>query len=178
MQTVTSKPTINTFVQRGRIFQLLSGGETRVNFRGVGDEWSEEVLLVSGDSLKFDRDFYNIEISSEYEQTITFYAGYADMRRATTDLKAIGASSVLFDAVVAEKVQKQLISATRNRRSVTVLPLNAMVYIGGLNQDINKQVPVAAGQPLTLDVTSALYVTLDPNHAQDTADIRIIEEIN
>lgn len=178
MQTVISKPSIHTFVVRGRVFQLLSGGETRFNFRGVGDEWSEEVVLVPGDSLKFDRDFYNIEISSEYEQKIEFYAGYADMRRASTDLKPVGASSAVFGSVTAEKVQKQLVDARRNRRSVTVLPLDAMVYIGGLNQNINQQTPIAAGQPVTLDVTSSLYVTLNPAHAQDTADVRIIEEIN
>ncbi len=178
MQTVISRPSIHTFVQRGRVFQLLSGGETRFNFRGVNDEWSEEVTLVPGDSLKFDFDFYNIEISSDYEQKIEFYAGYADMRRVSTDLKPAGASSIVFDAVTAEKVQKQLVDSRRNRRSVTVLPLDAMVYVGGLNQDINKQAPVAAGQPVTFDVTASLYITLDPAHAQDTADVRIIEEIN
>ncbi|ELL4666674.1 hypothetical protein Q5V23_000452 [Vibrio fluvialis] len=175
---IIAKPTIYTFSTQGRVFQLLSGAEIHVRFHGVDDTWSEEVDLVAGDSLKFDRDFFNIEISSEFETSIEFYAGFADMRRATTDLTPVGCSQIATNQVMAEKVQKLLVSERRNRRSLTIIPLQDTVYIGALGADINSQIPIAAGQPVTLDVKSALYVTLNQNSVNDTSDVRILEEIN
>ncbi|MDC5840189.1 hypothetical protein OPW33_24275 [Vibrio europaeus] len=178
MQTVITSPIAKPFVASGRVFKLLSGGQVHLRFRGVNDEWSEEFDLVPGDSITFKRDFFNIEFSSEFETTVRFYAGFADMKRSVTDLIQLGASTLHTDGATAEKTQKQLVPARPNRRSLTILPLNAMIYVGASGVDVNKQIPIAAGQPLTLDITSNLYFTLDPNHAQDSADVRILEEIN
>lgn len=178
MQTVITSPIAKPFAVSGRVFKLLSGGLVHIRFRGVDDMWSEEFDLVPGDSVTFKRDFFNLEFSSEFETTVRFYAGFAEMKRSTTDLIQMGASTLHTDGVTAEKVQKQLVPARPNRRSLTILPLDAMVYVGASGVSVNKQIPIAAGQPVTLDITSNLYVTLDPAHAQDTADVRILEEIN
>lgn len=175
---IVAKPSIYTFAGQGRVFQLLSGAQVHLKFRGIGDAWSEEVDLVVGDSLKFDRDFFNIEISSEYETLIEFYSGFADMRRATTDLTPVGGSTLFTAGKVAEKAEKVLVTERRNRRSLTIIPLEAMIYIGSLGTDINNKVPVAAGQPVTLDLKSAVYFELDPTFGGETADVRILEEIN
>ncbi len=178
ISNIIAKPNIYTFAGQGRVFQLLSGQAVHLRFRGVDDTWSEEVDLVVGDSLKFDRDFFNIEISAEYEGLISFYSGFADMRRATTDLTPVGGSTLVTAGKTAEKAEKILVSERRNRRSLTIIPLEAMIYIGSLGTSINDKVPVAAGQPVTLDLKSAVYFELDPTFANETADVRILEEIN
>lgn len=175
---VIARPTIYTFTGQGRIFQLLSGAQVHLRFRGIDDTWSEEVDLTVGDSLKFDRDYFNIEISSEFETAIEFYSGFADMRRAKTDLTPVGGSMLNTGSVTAEKSQKLLVANRRNRRSVTIIPLDCMIYIGGLGTGINDCVPVAAGQPITLDITAGVYMELAPNHSAGTGNVRYLEEIN
>ncbi|WP_406733476.1 hypothetical protein RJD39_04855 [Vibrio scophthalmi] len=178
MQNVVASPQSKQFMARGRIFKLLSGGLVKLVFRGLDDSWEEEFDLVPGDSVEFSRDFYKIEFTAEFNTTVQFYAGFAKMRRSVTDLVQIGSSTLNTDAVTAEKVQKRLVAARPNRRSLTILPLSHMVYIGALGADINAQIPIAAGQPVTLEITSDVYVTMDPTSADDTADVRILEEIN
>jgi len=178
MQTVISTPTINTFVIRGRVFQLLSGGKTRLRFRGVNDEWSEDVTLVAGDSLKFDRDFYNIEISSEYQQVIEIYAGYADMRRARTDLAIIGSSQIRSKMVEVGKTEALLIAGNRTRKKLLIKPLSGMIYVGGLGTSMNDKMPIEAGNSFTLDTQAALYAQIAPNAEQEKIDVRIMEELD
>lgn len=178
MQNVVASPQTKQFIANGRIFKLLSGGLVTLVFRGLDDAWSEEFTLVPGDSVEFSRDFYKIEFTAEFNTTVQFYAGFAKMRRSVTDLVQVGSSTLNTKAVTAEKVQKQLVASRPNRRSITILPLSSMVYIGALGSSINEQIPIAAGQPLTLDITSDVYVTLDPTNTEETADIRILEEIN
>lgn len=175
---VIARPSIYTHAGQARNFQLLSGGGVSLLFRGLNDTWSEEVTLSAGDSLKFDRDFTKVEIQSEFEQTIEFYAGFADMRRATTDLTPLGATQLITQSVEAVKGQKLLVSARRNRRSITILPLDCMIYVGSMGVGVNEQIPVMAGQPVTLDISAALYCELDPAHGSETGDIRIMEEVN
>ncbi|MCG9576418.1 hypothetical protein L1D14_09220 [Vibrio tubiashii] len=178
MQTVISKPSIHTFVARGRVFQLLSGGQTRFNFRGVNDDWSEEVVLVAGDSLKFDRDYFNIEISSDYEQPIEFYAGFADMRRSRQDLTPVGTTRVQSRQVNVAKGEQLLIEANRTRRNLVIKALSGEVYVGGLGTSMNDKMPIEVGVPFKLETQGALYAEISPTFDKDTVDVRIIEELN
>ncbi|MCC4787505.1 hypothetical protein AB6E39_05885 [Vibrio splendidus] len=175
---VIARPTIYTFTGQGRIFQLLSGAQVHLSFRGIDDTWSEEVDLTVGDSLKFDRDYFNIEISSEFETAIEFYSGFADMRRARTDLTPVGATQIKSRTVEVVKGEKMLIEANRNRRSLTIKPLSGEIYIGALSTSMNDKMPVEAGVPFSLDVQAAIYAQISPNFERNTVDVRIIEEIN
>lgn len=178
MHKVIARPSIYTYAVQGRIFQLLSGGEVKLRFRGVADAWSEEVKLVPGDSLRFTNDFYNIEISAEYETPIEFYAGFADMRRSRQDLTPVGTTQIRSRMVEVPKGEKMLIEANRTRRRLILKPLSGEVYIGGLGTSMNDKMPVEVGVPFELETQGAVYAEIAPNFERDTVDVRVIEELN
>ncbi|MDE1323863.1 hypothetical protein L9W97_01850 [Vibrio aestuarianus] len=175
---VIARPNIYPFTTQGRVFQLLSGAQVHLRFRGIDDTWSEEVTVVAGDSLKFDRDFINIEISSEYETAIEFYAGFADMRRARQELTPVGVTQIKSRMVEVFKGEKMLIEANRNRRRLIIKPLSGEIYIGSLSSSMNDKMPIEYGISFNMETQSAIYAEISPAFERDKVDVRIIEEIN
>lgn len=178
VRKLTAKPTPSSVALSGRYFQLLSGAECLVRFFGSNADFDVEEQVRVGDLLEFPENFARFEISSEYATPIEIYTGQAKLTRSRQDFTLTGASSIKSSAVSVPKAESLLISDNSTRRSVTLTPLNHMIYIGSIGTSINEKTPVAAGQPVTLDVTAAIYAECDPLAASDTADVRLIEEIN
>ncbi|ASF93717.1 putative uncharacterized protein [Vibrio anguillarum] len=176
--TVTAKPVPAVIATSGRNFQLLSGGEVTVKFYGVNGDWEEEVELSVGDSLEFEQRFARFTVQTQYETRVSFYSGFAKMRRSKQDLVVTGTTSIKTSQKQVTKVESMLIEPNRNRRNVVVFPLNDTIYVGGLGTSQNDKLPVPVGGSITLDTQAAIYVTQDQSSANDFADVRILEEFN
>lgn len=174
--TVTPSP--SNVALSGRYFQLLSGAECSVRFFGKNAEFDTEETVRVGDLLEFPENFARFEIWSEFSTPVEVYTGQAKLTRVRQDFTLTGSASIFSSRKGIPKAETLLVSDNANRRSVTIVPLNAMIYIGSINTSTNEKVPVAAGMPVTLDITAAVYAELDPTSAETEADVRIIEEIN
>ncbi|HFG1968639.1 TPA: hypothetical protein ACGF6M_001906 [Vibrio cholerae] len=176
--TVTSKPSPSLISRSGTNFQLLSGGEVVIKFSGLNAGWEEELTLSVGDSLSFNEKFVNFTIHSEYESSVTFYCGFADMRRAKQDLIPVGTTLIKSRMVEVVKGEKILIEPNRLRRKLIIKPLSGEIYIGGLNTNMNDKMPVEYGVPFVLETQAAVYAEISPSFEREKVDVRIIEEIN
>ncbi|HHY0348977.1 TPA: hypothetical protein ACVU1D_000165 [Vibrio cholerae] len=174
---LTAKPVPSSVAIMGRYFQLLSGAECQVRFLGVNGEFDTEETVRVGDLLEFPQPFSRFEISSEFNVPVEIYAGVARLTRERQDFTLTGSATLRSSAKSIPKAETLLVSDESNRRSVTIIPLSGMIYIGSIGTSINQKIPVAAGMPVTLDVTSAIYAEADPNSANDI-DVRILEEVN
>lgn len=172
------KPVPSNVALSGRYFQLLSGAECSVRFFGLDASFDTEETVRVGDLLEFPERFARFEISSEYATPVEVYTGQAKLTRARQDFTLTGSGSIKSSAKAVPKAESLLISDNSTRRSVVITPLNHMIYIGSIGTSINEKTPVAAGQPVILDVTAAIYAECDPTAEGETADVRLIEEIN
>ncbi|ELL4666608.1 hypothetical protein Q5V23_000384 [Vibrio fluvialis] len=175
---LTAGPTPSNVALSGRYFQLLSGAECDVRFMGKDAAFDTVETVRVGDLLEFPQNFAKFEISSEFFTPVEVYVGQAKLTRARQDFALTGSASIKSGQKDIPKAETLLVSDNANRRSVTIVPLNNMIYVGSINTATNEKVPVAAGMPVTLDVSAAVYAELDPQSADDTADVRIFEEIN
>ncbi|AYC07046.1 hypothetical protein [Vibrio cholerae] len=174
---ITAKPVPSSVAIMGRYFQLLSGAECQVRFLGVNNDFDTEETVRVGDLLEFPTPFSRFEISSEFNVPVEIYAGVARLTRERQDFTLTGSATIRSSSELIPKAERLLVSDESNRRSITIIPLNGMIYIGSINTSINDKIPVAAGMPVTLDVTSAIYAEADPQSAFDV-DVRILEEVN
>lgn len=178
IRKLIAAPTPSNVALSGRYFQLLSGAECTVRFFGLNAEFDTEETVRVGDLLEFPERFARFEITSEYATPVEVYTGQAKLTRSRQDFTLTGASSIKSSSKAIPKAEALLVSDNANRRSVTIIPINADIMIGSVGTSPNDKIPVAVGMPVTLDITAALYAETVQTAATETADVRILEEVN
>lgn len=178
IRKLIAKPTPSNVALSGRYFQLLSGAECTVRFFGLNASYDTEEAVRVGDLLEFPERFARFEITSEYTTPVEVYTGQAKLTRSRQDFTLTGASSIKSSSKAIPKAETLLVSDNANRRSVTIVPINADIMIGSVGTSPNDKIPVAVGMPVTLDITAALYAETVQTAATETADVRILEEVN
>lgn len=185
-QKVTTIPS-RIAINGKQLYMIEADYPVRAFIRGTkdGQEWSLSTQLTSGlganfnDYSRFGEGATSVELTSDVEQTIKFWASYADITDNRTDglkVSLTGATEILTDKKsVDDSAAVELVPIKPARRRVTFQVSGGTAYIGGSGVTSGDGFVVGDGSTFEISSTAAFYAIAAAGQA---VEVRILEELN
>jgi hypothetical protein len=170
-----------------QVYMIEADYPVNAFIRGIkdGQEWSLSTQLTSGlganfnDYSRFGEGATSVELTSDVQQTIRFWASYADITDNRTDglkVALTGASEILSDKkTVTDSAAVELAPIKPARRRVTFQVSGGTAYIGGAGVTSADGFEVGDGSVFEISSTAAFYAIAGTGQS---VEVRILEELN